>query len=126
MYPELYAFNSGPDNGINDVSLVSNKKQFGQVKPSNDKEFQPLKPENIVSNEAEITKENRNSIANKHANDDDQNNAGDPCHRKAKSEKNIFNECCDSFIKSGDLFLLFVYAECSSFFEKFNLEVTSV
>ena len=100
LNPELFAFNSGPDNGISDVSLVSFRKQQLVKDQQKIDDTAQLKTTNLI---LETVKQEPNSNETEKLRQTEviSINPSQTEKEKVLAERNFYTECCDSFIKSG-------------------------
>lgn len=108
LSPDLIAYNSGPDNGINDISLFSYKRN--QLLKEQEKNLQQQKQTTDLAPIAESTPTTTNTEELKQTEpkllDADLKELKNPppveqTDSTATSERNSTTECCDSFIKAG-------------------------
>ena len=114
----MFAYNSGPDNGISDVSLVSVRKQQSSSSPPQAQQQQQAMPKepqiNIDSNTQKplvetVTREENSTETVKSPqtpNEIQNQTMSEPAittnsKQVGGPERNLYTECCDSFVKSN-------------------------
>lgn len=94
--PNLIAYDSGPDNGINDISLYSYRRNLNANKPS-----QETNKPTETQTESKSEEKTPNVITPPPPPPPPAPTIESTEPKKAPDERNTITECCDSFIKAG-------------------------